>query len=232
MLWYFWEVAFPGKSFNKFHGMFCTIREFVHKYEMTGRVSEESNESFNATLAEIKYRVKCMPMTKYRIETTNARTKGNLKGDILDEKISLKKAITGEKRGPQKPRVRTLDNDAPVHTMRSMYVIFKGEKYFKLASGNLIPKKWQDIVYYEWFASGIAPSESRETLDRTAPQAANGRIRLSPMFVLSEFLYLEALATIKMTCARRRIRIYSVTETNITLQKTYFTSKLMVHSFL
>ena len=94
VLWYCWEVAFPGKSFNKFHGMFCTIGEFVHKYEMTGRVSEESNESFNATLAEIKYRLKCMPLTKQRIEITNAQTQGNLKGDILEEKISLKNAIT------------------------------------------------------------------------------------------------------------------------------------------
>jgi len=86
---------------------------------MTGRVSEESNESFNATLAEIKYRVKCMPMTQKRIEITNARTQGNLKGDILDEKIKLKKAITGKRRGPQKPRMIPLDSDAPVHTMQS-----------------------------------------------------------------------------------------------------------------
>jgi hypothetical protein len=42
VLWYRWEDAFPGKKFNKFHGMFCTIRDFVHLYEMTGRVSEES----------------------------------------------------------------------------------------------------------------------------------------------------------------------------------------------
>ena len=36
-------------------------------------------------------------------------------------------------------------------------------------NGNLIPKKWQDI--YEWCASGIAPSQWREALDRTAPRA-------------------------------------------------------------
>jgi hypothetical protein len=60
VLWYRWEDAFPGKKFNKFHAMFCTIRDFVHLYEMTGRVSEESNELFNATLAEIKDRVKTM----------------------------------------------------------------------------------------------------------------------------------------------------------------------------
>ena len=26
VLWYCWEVALPCKSFNKFHGMFCTLR--------------------------------------------------------------------------------------------------------------------------------------------------------------------------------------------------------------
>jgi len=124
-------------------------------------------------------------MTKQRIEITNAQTQGNLKGDILDEKISLKKAITGGKRGPQKPRVRTLDNDAPVHTMRSMYVSFKGEEYFKLGSGNLIPKKWQDI--YDWFTSGIVPSEWREALDRTAPQVYTAKERTKEGFSSSKY---------------------------------------------
>ena len=36
-----WDDAFPGKKFNKFHGMFCTIRRYVHEFKMTGRVSEE-----------------------------------------------------------------------------------------------------------------------------------------------------------------------------------------------
>ena len=72
VLWWRWKVAFPGKKFNKFHAMFCTIREFVHRYEMTGRVLEESNESFNGTLAEIKDHLKSMPGTKQRIGVTNS----------------------------------------------------------------------------------------------------------------------------------------------------------------
>ena len=47
VLWKAWQKAFPGKLFNKFHGMFCTIRHFIHKYHMAGRISEESNEAFN-----------------------------------------------------------------------------------------------------------------------------------------------------------------------------------------
>ena len=51
VLWKAWQKAFPGKLFNKFHGMFCTIRHFIHKYHMVEQVSEESNKAFNGTLA-------------------------------------------------------------------------------------------------------------------------------------------------------------------------------------
>ena len=70
-------------KFNKYHDMFCAIRRFVHKYEMTGRISEESNKAFNVTLAEIKKQLRCMPTTMTRIEVTNARTQSNLNGEIL-----------------------------------------------------------------------------------------------------------------------------------------------------
>ena len=54
---------------------------------MTERVSEESNESFNGTLVEIRDRLKSMSGTKQQIGVTNSRTQGNLKGEILEEKI-------------------------------------------------------------------------------------------------------------------------------------------------
>ena len=40
-LWIRWQCAFPGRkfNFNKFHGMFCTMRDFVHTYHMTGRIN-------------------------------------------------------------------------------------------------------------------------------------------------------------------------------------------------
>ena len=51
---------------------------------MTGRISEESNEAFNATLANVKSRLRCMPTTSTRIETTNARTQANLNEEVLN----------------------------------------------------------------------------------------------------------------------------------------------------
>ena len=54
ILWCAWEDSFPGQKFNKFHAAFCTARDYVHAYHMAGRVSEESNESFNAVLGNVK----------------------------------------------------------------------------------------------------------------------------------------------------------------------------------
>ena len=62
-LWLAWQKAFPGKSFNTFHGMFCSICNFVHKYKMTRRVSEEMNKLFNCVLASVKRLLAAMPAT-------------------------------------------------------------------------------------------------------------------------------------------------------------------------
>ena len=67
---------------------------------MTGRISEESNEAFNGTLARVKERLRCMPTTITTIEVTNARTQSNLKEDILDHKVALQVGISGKAKGP------------------------------------------------------------------------------------------------------------------------------------
>jgi len=54
VLWCQWNRAFPGMKSNKYHGMLCAIRRFVHKYEMVGKISEESNNAFNTAIAEVK----------------------------------------------------------------------------------------------------------------------------------------------------------------------------------
>ena len=53
-LWMRLQCAFPGMKFNKFHGMFCTMRRYVHTFHMVGIISEESNEAFNEILIEVK----------------------------------------------------------------------------------------------------------------------------------------------------------------------------------
>jgi hypothetical protein len=39
---------------------------------------------------------------------------GNLKGEILDEKIQLQKATTGKKRDPEKARARRVESGAVI----------------------------------------------------------------------------------------------------------------------
>ena len=78
-------------KFNKFHGLFCTIREFVHEYHMTGRVSEECPESYNATLAECKRLLNRMPVKNKRVQTTTSQTQANLKGVVLEPRLAIQK---------------------------------------------------------------------------------------------------------------------------------------------
>ena len=65
------------------------------------------------------------------------------------------------------------------------------------------------------------PSHSPEGCPRAVGcvMVGNGRIRLSPMLDLCEFLTLKGLVYIKMKLMRSRIRKERVTETNLTLQK-------------
>ena len=82
--------AFPGMTFNKFHGLlFYTARNFVHTYRMAGSILEESNDSSNAVLANMKRLLQCMPATVGQKELVNTRTKGNLKGEFLKPKTKI-----------------------------------------------------------------------------------------------------------------------------------------------
>ena len=175
-LWCRWEDAFPGKSFNKFHGMFCTIREFVHKYHMAGRISEESNEAYNGTLAETKKVLRSMPSTTKRIAKITERSQANLKGQVLEYRLKIQKATQGKVRGPQKPRAQVHDERA-VLSMSGEFVEVDGERYVKLPDGNLLQESWVDI--HDWFAGGRAPKEWILGLNKTAPDTftASDRVK-------------------------------------------------------
>ena len=48
----------------------------MYFYHTTGRISEESSEAYNGTLAEIKWVVRNMPTDKKRVEKTVERVQG------------------------------------------------------------------------------------------------------------------------------------------------------------
>ena len=93
-LWNRWEDAFPGMKFNKFHGLFCTVCKFVHEYHMMCRVSEESPEGYNATLAKTKRLLNRMPFKNKRVQTITARTQANLKEVVLEPRLVIQSSVT------------------------------------------------------------------------------------------------------------------------------------------
>ena len=78
-------------KFNKFHGLFCGTRNIVHRYHMAGRVPEESNKSFNSVMASPKNMLQIMYSTVDKIELLNYRAQGNLKAEIIEEKMKILK---------------------------------------------------------------------------------------------------------------------------------------------
>ena len=121
---------------------------------MTGRVSEESNESFNGVLAKVKRLLACMPATVGRVELINARTQANLKEEIIEPKLSIINAGQSSKRVPYKSRAASTES-AKIASSVVSYMKFKGKRYFKLTNRNMLPEMWRDT--YEWYAGWVAP---------------------------------------------------------------------------
>lgn len=166
-LWCRWEDAFPGKGFNKFHGLFCTVRNFVHRYHMAGIVSEESNEAYNGTLATIKRPLCTMSSHTKRINKINERAQGNLKQKVMEQRLVIESATKKrKKRGARVARAREHDGRA-VEIGSDKLKVVDGDTYVVLHSGNLLLKKWLDI--YEWFLGGRAPQDWWVRLNNTAP---------------------------------------------------------------
>ena len=167
-LWGCWEDAFPGKSFNKFHGIFCTVRNYVHLYHMAGRVSEESNEAYNGTLDDTKSTLRCMPSHTKRIDKVTERSQANLKGEVLESRLVIQNAKKSRKSGPRRPRALNHDGRV-VRIVTDKYIEVDGESYVVLSSENLLVKKWVDI--FAWFAGGRAPQDWIDRFNSTAPDA-------------------------------------------------------------
>ena len=97
---------------------------------MAGRVSEESNESFNHVMDKKMTLLSSMPITVGRVSLVSARTQGNLKADVSDKKLFIMEKGKGKKRGLYRPRQRH-DNGTKLVTSIIRFVTFRGEQYFK-----------------------------------------------------------------------------------------------------
>ena len=72
--------CFPDMSFNKFHSVFCTVRNYDHLYHMTDRVSGESNDAYNGKLDDTKRTLQCMPLHTKRINKVAEMPNGTQEG--------------------------------------------------------------------------------------------------------------------------------------------------------
>jgi len=134
-LWIAWKVAFPDVKFNKFHGLFCATRNFIHRYGMAGRVSEESLESFNAVVAEIKKVLRSMPTTTGRMKKINERLQGNLKEEVVKDRVMIDEKYTGAKRNKYRPRKRHDDRTKVISSVVGTQT-YKGETFDVLSDGS------------------------------------------------------------------------------------------------
>ena len=98
-LWFVWKDAYPDVDFNKSHGLFFVTRNFIHKYGMAGSVSEESLESCNAVLAEVKRVLRRLSTTTGGIQKINKRMQVNLKEEVSKDRMMIEEKYTGAKRG-------------------------------------------------------------------------------------------------------------------------------------
>ena len=69
---------------------------------MTGRVSKERLESFNAVLAEVKRVLWELSTMRGQIKKINEKIQGNLKEEVSKDRMMIKEKYTGEKRGKYK----------------------------------------------------------------------------------------------------------------------------------
>ena len=167
-LWWAWYYAFPGMEFNKFHGLFCGMRNFVHKFESAGRFSEEACESYMAVMEKLKNMLRGMPQNEKRCQLISARSQGNLKQSTYAPKMKILEKCSGKKRGKYAPRTRKDDNVKVVSSVLEVEV-YEGERYVKLTNGTFIPEKWLDV--YEWYVGRKAPKEWVERMGRSVPRS-------------------------------------------------------------
>ena len=133
---------------------------------MTGRVSKERLESFNAVLAEVKRVLWELSTMRGQIKKINEKIQGNLKEEVSKDRMMIEEKYTGEKRGKYKEQKRYNDRTKVVLSVQGT-TVYKGIRFFVSTEGSWLREEWKDID--DWFAGRLAPKTWRESLARSAP---------------------------------------------------------------
>ena len=106
---------------------------------MAGRVLEESLESCNAVVADVKRVLRSMPKTTGRLKKVNERLQGNLKKEVVKDRVMIEEKYTGAKRNRYRPRKR-YDNGTKVISSVLGTKTYKGETFDVLPDGSWLRK--------------------------------------------------------------------------------------------
>ena len=104
------------------------------------------------------------PLMRF-MKKINERMQGNLKEEVVKDRMKIEKKYTGTKRGKYKARKRYDDRTKVVSSVMGTEV-YKGETFFVLTDGSWLREEWRDI--YDWCAGRLAPKAWRESLVRSA----------------------------------------------------------------
>ena len=154
------------------------MQRFVDRYEMTGRVSEESNEAYNGTLKEVKRILRCMVSDEQRIQKITERSQANVNGGVVEKRIEIENNCKGKARGPYEKRSRQVGGEEILRREEEIKE-YNGERFVVIDGGNWLPERWFDI--YEWFLSGKAPKDWIQRLAKTASDDFTEIERISEM---------------------------------------------------
>ena len=106
---------------------------------MAGRVSEESGEAYNGALKVTKNVLSAMRTDRSRISKITERQQGNLKGEVMMNRLKIEETRKGKKRGPYKATVQTRDNRSILRD-NEVYRMVDNEWYVVLDSRSYLPK--------------------------------------------------------------------------------------------
>ena len=131
-----WDETFPDrKYFLKLHHIMAHLSDFVNKYQMLGRILEESFESVHSLMARIKAMVASMTGDQKRIETANAKCQTKLKPQVMEPSIKITTANIGKKRGPAKNKPTTQNATTTPIEIAFNEVYVEGRQFIDILDG-------------------------------------------------------------------------------------------------
>ena len=120
--------------------------------------------------------MKSMASHSKRIGKIAERSQGNLKANVMQNRLEIDRRTAGKKRGPYKPRTTDGENRTILSIAECVRVV-DGENYVVLQSGALLLEKWSCI--FEWFRGGKAPQDWLTRFQATAPDGFLAMKRLN-----------------------------------------------------